>query len=58
MVKELNAGKRDLADAYVRSWPKTIKKLKKAIPNAKTVIPGHGKTGCQGLLYFTISLFK
>lgn len=38
--------------------PKTINNVKKAFPNAKTVIPGYGKTGGQELLNFTIFLFK
>ena len=58
MVKELNAGKGNLADANIGNWSETIQNVKKAFPNAKVVIPGHGKTGGQELLDYTINLFK
>jgi metallo-beta-lactamase class B len=33
-------------------------KIKKAFPNLKKVIPGHGEIGDTALLDYTIQLFK
>lgn len=58
LIKELNAGKGNLADANVKDWSKTVEKIKKKYPKVKIVIPGHGKIGGQSLLDYTINLFK
>ncbi len=58
MVKTLDAGKGNLEDANEKEWSKTIKKIKDAYPDLKTVIPGHGKHGGTELLDYTIELFK
>jgi metallo-beta-lactamase class B len=58
LVKELDASKGYLGDANLQDWSATVAKVKKAFPNAKTVVPGHGKVGDQKLLDYTISLFK
>ena len=58
MVKSMNAGKGNLADANVEAWPATIKKIKSICPSAKIVVPGHGDAGGQELLDYTIALFK
>lgn len=57
LVKELKADKGNLEDANVSEWPTTVKKIKEAHPNLKTVIPGHGKAGGEELLDYTIKLF-
>ncbi len=58
MIKSLDAKKGNLADANINEWSNTISKIKKAYPEVKVVIPGHGKHGDQSLLDYTISLFK
>ncbi|MDR6968806.1 metallo-beta-lactamase class B [Flavobacterium arsenatis] len=58
LIKEMNAGKGNLEDANVKDWPETIRKIKLAYPDVKTIIPGHGKVGDQGLLDYTITLFQ
>ena len=58
MVKSMNAGKGNLADANVSAWPATIKKIKSTCPSARIVVPGHGDAGGQELLDYTIDLFK
>lgn len=58
MVKEVNATKGYLGDANIASWPKTIENIKKTLPEAQFIIPGHGKIGGQELLNYTIMLFS
>jgi len=58
MVKEVNATKGYLGDANIASWPKTIENIKKTLPAAQFIIPGHGKIGGQELLNYTITLFS
>lgn len=56
-VKSLNGWVGNIADAHLGEWSTTIEKVKVAYPNAKTVIPGHGKHGNIHLLDYTIRLF-
>jgi len=58
IVKSMNAGKGNLADANVQEWPKTVQKIKGAYPNVKVVVPGHGAYGDKQLLDYTIQLFQ
>ena len=58
MIKSLKAGKGNLADASVKKWPKTVKKIKKAYPTIEIVVPGHGKAGNTELLDYTINMFS
>lgn len=58
LIKESGAGKGNLEDANVAAWSATVKKLKRSYPRAKTVIPGHGKSGGRELLDYTIKLFE
>lgn len=58
MVKSMNAKKGNLADANVKAWPSTIRKVRDFCPTAKTIIPGHGDAGGQELLDYTIKLFE
>ena len=58
MVKSMNAGKGNLADANVEAWPGTIERIKSFCPSARIVVPGHGDAGGQELLDYTIALFK
>lgn len=58
LIKELNASKGYLGDANVNDWSATVEKVKKAYPQVKVIIPGHGKYGDHQLLDYTIGLFK
>lgn len=58
LVKELGAGKGNLADANTAAWPKTVAKVKAAYPEVKIVIPGHGVVGDKALLDYTMELFS
>ena len=57
LIKASGANKGNLEDANVTEWPSTVNKLKQKFPQAKIVIPGHGKTGGKELLDYTIQLF-
>jgi metallo-beta-lactamase class B len=58
LIKEVNAGKGNLADANVQAWPATVTKIKEKYPDVKVVIPGHGKIGGADLLDYTVKLFS
>ncbi len=58
LIKELDAGKGYLGDANVAAWPGTVGQVKKAYPQVKIVVPGHGAFGSKALLDYTITLFK
>lgn len=58
LIKELDAGKGYLGDANVGEWSSTVGKIKKAYPNVKIIVPGHGEYGNKKLLDYTIQLFK
>lgn len=58
LIKELGAGKGYLGDANIAEWSNTVEKVKKAFPDVRIVVPGHGKSGSQKLLDYTIDLFR
>lgn len=58
LIKELNGPKGFLGDANVKAWPATVLKVKQKYPQAKVVIPGHGKPGGTNLLDYTMALFS
>ncbi|QNE39836.1 subclass B1 metallo-beta-lactamase [Hymenobacter sp. NBH84] len=58
LIKELQAGKGNLADANVLAWPTTVQTLKKKYPHVKVVVPGHGNVGDRTLFDYTIQLFQ
>ncbi len=59
MIKSLNAGKGNLADANTSQWSNTVKKMKSDMfGKAKIVVPGHGKSGGIELLDYTIQMFE
>ncbi len=58
LVKEMNASKGFLGDANLKEWSSTVNKVKSCFPNVKIVVPGHGISGDQSLLDYTIALFK
>ena len=48
----------NLADADVKAWPTTIKKMINKFPDIKTVVPGHGATGGTELILHTLQLLE
>jgi len=58
MIKEIGAGKGNLADANVNEWSKSVRKVKLAYPEVQYIIPGHGKYGGVDLLDYTIKMFE
>jgi len=58
LIKEVGAAKGNLADANTQEWPLTVAKLKAEYPEAKIVIPGHGKMGGTELFDYTVTLFE
>lgn len=58
LIKELEAGKGNLADANTTAWSETVAKIKQRYGDAEIVIPGHGKTGGTELLDYTYTLFN
>lgn len=58
LVKSVNASKGYLGNANPEQWSATVRKIKKAYPNLKVVIPGHGASGDAELLDYTIELFQ
>jgi len=57
VIKSMNAGKGNLADANVKEWSNTVERIKEKFSPAKIVVPGHGDSGGPELLDFTIKLF-
>ena len=58
LIKEVEASKGYLGDANVAAWSTTVKAVKKAYPDVRMVVPGHGAWGDGKLLDYTIALFK
>ncbi|MBK9276189.1 MAG: subclass B1 metallo-beta-lactamase [Flavobacteriales bacterium] len=58
LIKELDASKGYLGDANVAAWSGTVEAVKKAHPDVRVVVPGHGQWGDGKLLDFTIGLFR
>ena len=58
LIKEVGAKKGNLEDANLAAWPATVRRLKQKYPQAKIVIPGHGKNGGTELFDYTIKLFE
>ncbi|MDJ1504242.1 subclass B1 metallo-beta-lactamase [Cytophagaceae bacterium BD1B2-1] len=58
LIKEVGAGKGNLADANVNEWSQTVTQVKAKYPGTKVIIPGHGKSGGTELLDYTIKLFE
>jgi metallo-beta-lactamase class B len=58
LIKELEASTGYLGDANVAAWSGTVEAVKKAYPNVRVVVPGHGQWGDGKLLDHTIGLFR
>jgi len=59
MAKEMKATtKGNLADADLKAWPNTIKKVMAKFPSARIVIPGHGDAGGVELLQHTLDVIN
>jgi len=48
----------NIADANLKKWPKTIKKVKRKFKDAHLIVPGHGPAGGAELLDHTLYLLK
>ncbi len=58
LLKAQGAGFGNLEDAAPSAWSATVERLKKAYPEVKFVVPGHGDLGGSELLDYTIELFE
>lgn len=59
MIKAMDAGKGNLDDANVQEWANTVTKIKNELGNrVRVVVPGHGDTGGEELLDYTIKMFS
>lgn len=58
LIKKLKAGKGYLGDADLQEWSITVENIKTKYPDIKIVIPGHGRSGGQDLLDYTIEMFR
>lgn len=57
LIKSLNARNiGNIEDADLNAYPITLKKVKAAYPDAKIVVPGHGRPGGLDLIDHTIKL--
>lgn len=46
------------ADADIKQWPVSVKKVLDKYPDAKIVVPGHGKWGTTNLIKHTLELLE
>ncbi len=58
LIKALKADKGNISEANVKAWSETVKKVAKAYPDVKIIVPGHGVPGGVDLLDYTIRLFE
>lgn len=58
LIKSVGASKGNLEDANVGEWSKTVERVRKKYSEAEIIIPGHGKSGGQELLDYTIEMFN
>jgi beta-lactamase class D len=45
-------------DADLQEWPKSVQKVLERYPDARIVVPGHGKYGDKQLLHHTLALLE
>ena len=57
IIKALDSGKGNLAEANVTTWAQSVRNVKQKFPNAVIIIPGHGAYGPHPLLDYTIKMF-
>lgn len=58
MVKSVGAGKGNIADADLKKWTSTIRRVIAKFPDLRVVVPGHGPIGDVTLLEYTAELFS
>lgn len=46
------------ADADLRLWPESLKRLRRRYPDAMIVVPGHGRVGGMDVIDHTVSLLN
>lgn len=56
-IRNYNGWVGNLGDANLGAWFETAQRIKKEYGEAKVVIPGHGKSGGQELIDYTIELY-
>ena len=58
LVKEIGAGKGNLADADTLAWSGTVRRVIESYPDVRIVVPGHGEPGGVELLEYTVKMFE
>ena len=58
LVKEMGAGKGNLADADTLAWSGTVRRVIENYPDVRIVVPGHGEPGGEELLEYTLKMFE
>jgi len=58
LIKSVGASKGNLENANVDEWSKTVERIRTTFGDVEIIIPGHGKSGGQELLDYTIELFN
>ena len=58
LIKEMNAGKGNLADSDTTRWSATVANVSNRFPDVRHVVPGHGDIGGPELLAYTTTLFS
>ena len=58
LVKEIGAGKGNLADADTLAWSGTVRRVIENYPDVRIVVPGHGEPGGEELLEYTVKMFE
>ncbi len=57
LIKEVGAGRGNLADADTLAWAGTVRRVRDRYPKARIIVPGHGEYGGVELLDYTIRMF-
>jgi metallo-beta-lactamase class B len=58
LVKRKGGSRGYIAEADLKAWPETLRKLQAAFPQASIVVPGHGPPGSLDYLDYTIELVE
>lgn len=58
LIKEMGAGKGNLADADTLAWSGTVRRVIERYPEVEIVVPGHGEPGGVELLEYTVKMFE
>ena len=58
LIKRDGATAGYIDEADLEAWPETLRKVKKAFPQAEIVVPGHGRQGTLEYVDYTIELVE